>query len=147
MSGIDIDMMKQLLSDQRKDIISDMKDQIGTEVSAQLERHAARLEQLHDEQNLLKKQLAEISHQLQHKPSPIPALVPQHVPALPADESHPQAGHSAPHQPNHHVPPPPVGHHPPQAGHSAPQLLSQNYIENIEAAKCSLNFRRLPVMT
>ena len=146
MSSIDINMMKQLLDEQRKEIISDMKDQIGTEVSAQLVPHAARLEQLHDEQTLLKKQLAEISNQLQHQPAPIPALDPQHLPALPADESHLQAGHSVQHQPTHQVLLPPASHHhPPQPGHSAPQQLSQNDIVNIQAAKCSLTFAPITI--
>ena len=30
MSGIDLDTMKQLLADQRKDLISDMKEQISS---------------------------------------------------------------------------------------------------------------------
>ena len=124
MSGININTMKELLAEQRKDLLSDMKAQIVTEVAAQLEPHTTRLEQLHDDQNLMKKQLEQISSQLQLWPLPDPA-------------------HGAPPEPhgNTHQPVP-VAHGnqlPPQVPCSA-SSLSLADIEEIERAKCTLDF-------
>ena len=121
MSGIDLDTMKQLLADQRKDLISDMKEQISSEVAVQLAPHADRLDQLHDDQMLLKKQLSEISDQLQLKPqsNPVPA-----APHLPVSAPVPT--------PAQHIPQPIIT--------SSPHSLSQEDITSIEAAKCTLNF-------
>ena len=65
MCGVDLATMKQLLADQRRDLINDMREQIVSEVANQLAPHAARLDQLQEDQILLKKQLIDISNQLQ----------------------------------------------------------------------------------
>ena len=46
MCGVDLTTMKQLLADQRRDLINDMKVQIVSEVAKQLAPHVARLDQL-----------------------------------------------------------------------------------------------------
>ena len=69
MSGLDLTTMKQLLAEQSQSLISELKAQVKTEVSEQLAPHAVRLDQLNDDQALLKKQLSEITKQLQPKAS------------------------------------------------------------------------------
>ena len=53
--------MKQLLAEQSRTILSEMKSHVQAEVSAQLRPHAARVDQLHDDQELIKKQLSDIT--------------------------------------------------------------------------------------
>ena len=66
MSTLNIEVMKQLLADQSRTILSEIKNHVQAEVSAQLGPHAARVDQLYDDQVLIKKQLNNI------------LLVPQH---------------------------------------------------------------------
>ena len=73
MCGVDLPTMKQLLADQRRDLINDMKEQIVSEVATQLAPHVARLDQLQDDQILLKKQLSAIYNQLGPTLCPVPA--------------------------------------------------------------------------
>ena len=73
MCGVDLPTMKQLLADQRRDLINDMKKQIVSEVATQLAPHVARLDQLQDDQILLKKQLSAIYSQLRPSLCPAPA--------------------------------------------------------------------------
>ena len=64
MSGLNIEVMKQLLADQAKTLLSEVKEQVKVEVTHQLEPHISRLTQLHDEQVLLRKQLSDLSGHL-----------------------------------------------------------------------------------
>ena len=64
MCGVDLATMKQLLNDQRRALIHDMREHIVSEVATQLAPHVARLDQLQDDQTQLKKQLSDIFSQL-----------------------------------------------------------------------------------
>ena len=66
MCGVDLTTMQQLLADQRRDLITDIKEQIASEVATQLASHTARLDQLQHDQIMLRKQLSDISSQLNH---------------------------------------------------------------------------------
>ena len=75
MCGVDLVTMQQLLADQRRDLIKDMREQIVSEVTNQLAPHVARLDQLQNDHNLLKKQLSDIYSKLRPSPRPVPAPV------------------------------------------------------------------------
>ena len=64
MCGVDLATMKQLLADQRRFLINDMKGMIVSQVATQLAPHTARLDQLQEDQNRLKTQLSELTNQL-----------------------------------------------------------------------------------
>ena len=66
MCGVDLTTMQQLLADQRRDLITDIKEQIASEVATQLASHTARLDQMQHDQIMLRKQLSDISSQLNH---------------------------------------------------------------------------------
>ena len=66
MCGVELITIKQLLADQRRDLINDIKEQIVSEVATQIAPHDARLDQLQDDQIKLKKQLSAILSQLNH---------------------------------------------------------------------------------
>ena len=89
MCGVDLPTMKQLLADQRRDLINDMKVLIASEVTTQLAPHVARLDQLQDDQILLKKQLSAIYSQLRPSPCPAPAPSCDTACVLPAAEPGP----------------------------------------------------------
>ena len=80
MSGLDLNTMKLLLAEQSKTLISELKAQVITEVAEQLLPHTTRLDLLHDDQALLKKQISELSDKIL-KPSPI--QVPAQPPPAP----------------------------------------------------------------
>ena len=112
--------MKQLLAEQSKTIISDMKAQVKTEVTEQLAPHAVHLDQLHDDQAVLKKQISELTSQLQ-----------QQAPAFPSNQIKP----SAPVPTTHGTAAPPLP--PPQL---SPTDLSPTDLNTIQQARCTLNF-------
>ena len=71
MSALSVEVMKQLLADQSRTILSEIKTHVQAEVSAQLGPHAARVDQLHNDQVLIKKQLSDITAILKN-PAPSP---------------------------------------------------------------------------
>ena len=71
MSSLDLDTMKLLLAEQSQNLLSELKAQVKDEVAAQLGPHATRLDTLHDDQVLLKKQLKELTENLLLKANPV----------------------------------------------------------------------------
>ena len=61
--------MKQLLADQSRTILSEIKSHVKAEVSAQLGPHVSRVDQLYDDQAQMRKQLCDITTMLKN-PSP-----------------------------------------------------------------------------
>ena len=87
MSTLNVDIMKQLLADQSRTILSEIKSHVQAEVSAQLGPHAARVDQLHDDQILIKKQLSDITAILKN-PAPSPSTpIPPSANYLPSTTS------------------------------------------------------------
>ena len=87
MSTLNVDIMKQLLADQSRTILSEIKSHVQAEVSAQLGPHAARVNQLHDDQILIKKQLSDITAILKN-PAPSPSTpIPPSANYLPSTTS------------------------------------------------------------
>ena len=72
MSELNLDTMRLLFAEQSKTLISELKAQVISEVAEQLVPHAARLDLLHDDQILLKKQISELSSIFQSNPPTIP---------------------------------------------------------------------------
>ena len=75
MSALSVEVMKQLLADQSRTILSEIKTHVQAEVSAQLGPYAARVDQLHDDQVLIKKQLSDITAILKN-PAPSTPIPP-----------------------------------------------------------------------
>ena len=61
MSCVDYETMKQLLADQSRTILSEIKSHVKAEVSAQLGPHVSRVDQLYDDQAQIRKQLCDIT--------------------------------------------------------------------------------------
>ena len=61
MSGEDYEAMKQLLDDQSRTILSEIKSHVKAEVTAQLGPHVSRVDQLYDDQAQIRKQLSDIT--------------------------------------------------------------------------------------
>jgi hypothetical protein len=124
MSTIDLITMKQLLAEQSKTIISDMKAQVKTEVTEQLAPHAVRLDLLHDDQAVMKKQISELTSQLQQK-----------APAFPTYPIKPIAP-----VPTTHAPCTAAQLHTLPSLHLSPTDLSPTDLNTIQQARCTLNF-------
>ena len=82
MSELNQEIMKQLLADQARSLLSEMKDLVKIEVANQMATHVNQLAQLHDEQILLRKQINDLTSQLSvNQPAPPPW--PNSTPPLP----------------------------------------------------------------
>ena len=91
MSGVDYATMKQLLDDQSRTILSEIKSHVKAEVTAQLGPHVSRVDQLYDDQAQIRKQLSDITTLLKNPtPSsevPTPATTAPSSP-FPSDHQH-----------------------------------------------------------
>ena len=91
MSGVDYETMKQLLDDQSRTILSEIKSHVKAEVTAQLGPHVSRVDQLYDDQAQIRKQLSDITTLLKNPtPSsevPTPATTAPSSP-FPSDHQH-----------------------------------------------------------
>ena len=110
--------MQQLLAAQSQSLLSEIKSQVKDEVSTQLEPHATKLNQLQDDQSLLRNQLRDLASQLgNNKPPSEPCTAP-HTPLASASNTAPPLIN-----PNHVTP-----------------TLSLDDKKSIETAKCTLSF-------
>ena len=64
MSEMNQEIMKQLLADQARVLLSELKNHVKIEVANQMAVHSTKLAQLNDDQNLLRKQLDDLSTQI-----------------------------------------------------------------------------------
>ena len=83
MTAISVEMMKELLTEQAKNILSEIRDQIKAEVTIQLEPHISRITQLQNEQAQLRNQISELTYQMSttHQQHTLPlAQPPVHPP-------------------------------------------------------------------
>ena len=134
MSGVNEETMKRLFAEQRRDLLSDMKEQIATEVTTQLVPYAARLDKMQDDQSLLKQQLSDISNQLKQN-TKASNNISHNFPPLPSPSV------SVPAVSLNTTIVPPTAHHPATVLPSlVPAHLSQDDVSAIESAKCTLNF-------
>ena len=124
MCGVDVATMKQLLAEQRRDLISDMKEQIVSEVATQLAPHAARLDKLQKDQTLLNNQLRDICHKLKLSNVPTSRAQSNSQPSCPSPAPSGPASQGAPHHPSP----------------ALPKCFSTTHVSEIESAKCTLNF-------
>ena len=139
MCGVDLTTMRQLLADQRRDLIKDMKEQIVCEVATQLAPHTARLDKLQNDQNLLQKQLSDITNRLKQRfdsnscatSNTLPSLSPVQAPCGPTFQGSPNS--SALDLPSNR----------PDDDNSLPTTL-HNVSSAIEAAKRTLYFHPVP---
>jgi hypothetical protein len=64
MSELNQEIMKQLLADQARVLLCELKNHVKIEVANQMVVHSTKLAQLNDDQNLLRKQLDDLSTQI-----------------------------------------------------------------------------------
>ena len=83
MSELNQEIMKQLLADQARSLLSELKDLVNIEVAKQMENHVNQLAQLHDEQILLRKQINDLTTQLSAHHQPACPAWPSSTPPLP----------------------------------------------------------------
>ena len=83
MSNLNLESMKQLLDEQLKSLLRELKVQVKTEVTNQLEPHITRLTQLHDDQILLRKQFSDLTNKLSVNCPSLPPTQPVSVPLRP----------------------------------------------------------------
>ena len=97
MSDLSLEIMKQLLADQARVLLSELKNHVKVEVAIQMEAHSTMAAKMNDDQTLLRKQLDDLSTQLKTLLPPIPPrwsdssynpTTPPTMSFTPADTSH-----------------------------------------------------------